>query len=345
MPAGASAGKARVATTPTLRRRAPAASSVSLRKLHWTETVALLALPACLPAVAPWLCGLHWTLDLAACFPVQAIAWLAVAALALAIGRKWWLAGTAAAFGATGFCAVAPAWFAPNNIPGDVENDPRIRVLALNLLRENTQGHEALWKIIQQTEPDVIFCGEYTPHWQDFLTTRLSAWPHRCEQPHAGHFGVAMFSRLPMTAEILPLHHTWAPCVRATVTTPFGAIGALGVHPPPPSFSGRRVAERDHALAAIAPRLAALPPDRVVLGDFNATPWNAAFAAMRDAAGLTGGTTDAWRPTWPAQLPLPFRIPIDHVLVTARLAIAEVVVGDSFGSDHLPVMAVVRVAR
>ena len=312
-----------------------------MRHLHWTTAVALLALPACLPAVAPWLSGLHWTLDLAACFPVQAIAWLSLAAVTLAIGRKWWLAGGAATFGAIGFLAVAASWGAPDNIPEAVENAPRLRVLALNLLRENTQGHEGAWEVIQQTQPDVIFCGEYTPHWQDFLTSRLAAWPHRCQRADRGHFGVAVFSRFPMTAEILPLHHSWSPCVRATVTTPLGSLGVLGVHPPPPSFSARRVRERDDGLAAIAARLAPLPPDRIVLGDFNATPWNAPFTAMRAAAHLAPGTTTTWRPTWPAPLPLPLRIPIDHVLTTERLFVEAAHVGASFGSDHLPLLAVI----
>ena len=316
-----------------------------MRKLHWTTTVAVLAAPACLPAIAPWLASWHWSLDLLACFPVQAICWLALAAVTLAIARKWWLAGAAATFGAIGFLAIVASQSGPNNSPDNVENAPRIRLLTLNLLRENEQGHAAAWEVIQHAQPDVIFCSEYTPHWQRFLETRLDAWPHRCARPDHGHFGVAMFSRWPLTGEIRPMPQHWEPAIRATVTTPHGAIGVLGVHTPPPGFGERRARRRDDALLAVAAALDGLPDRRVVLGDCNATPWNQAFGRMRRDAGLGGGTATGLHPTWPAQLPLPFRIPIDHVLVSAGLVVDEVEVGAAFGSDHLPLSASVRIVR
>ena len=103
--------------------------------------------------------------------------------------------------------------------------------------------------------------------------------------------------------------------------------------------------ERDHGLAAIAPMLDALPGRRVVLGDFNATPWNDAFQAMRRECGLSAGSTRWWLPSWPDPLPGLLRVPIDHVLVGGDLTVVEARLGPSIGSDHRPVLATILVGR
>ena len=103
--------------------------------------------------------------------------------------------------------------------------------------------------------------------------------------------------------------------------------------------------ERDAGLAAIAPLLDALPERKIVLGDFNATPWNDAFVRMRRASGLSIGSTAAWLPSWPAPLPALLRIPIDHVLVGGDLLVTAPRLGPAFGSDHLPLLAAVQIPR
>ncbi|HEB52891.1 MAG TPA: endonuclease/exonuclease/phosphatase family protein [bacterium] len=100
--------------------------------------------------------------------------------------------------------------------------------------------------------------------------------------------------------------------------------------------------ERDDALAAIPRLLENLPADRIVLGDFNATPWNAPFRRLLRTTGLAEGSTAWWLPSWPDPLPAPLRIPIDHVLTAGELRVVDAFVGASFGSDHRPIGAVIR---
>ena len=85
--------------------------------------------------------------------------------------------------------------------------------------------------------------------------------------------------------------------------------------------------------------------DAVVLGDFNATPWNDAFQAMRRECGLSAGSTRWWLPSWPDPLPGLLRVPIDHVLVGGDLTVVDARLGPSIGSDHRPVLATIRVGR
>ncbi|MFT4511647.1 MAG: endonuclease/exonuclease/phosphatase (EEP) superfamily protein YafD [Planctomycetota bacterium] len=315
-----------------------------LVKLRWTNIVAALTALAVPSAIAPHCAGWHWTLDLLACFPVQSLQVLATGAAILAIGRKWWLAGTFAAFALLATSAIAPGWRAQNNFPGHVEKSPEARILSLNLLHSNIEGQGKVLGVVRELAPDLIWLTEYTPLWQKFLTRELPDYPYRCEQATHGSFGAALFSRHPLAlAEMIELGHSWAPACRAVVQMPFGAIGLLGVHPPPPGLSFRRSEERNRGLAAIPLALENLPERRVVCGDFNATPWNAPFQELRETTGLSAGSTTTWLPSWPAGLPSFLRVPIDHVLVAGKVTVGEVRLGPHVGSDHLPLFAVIRV--
>ncbi|MCA8954301.1 MAG: endonuclease/exonuclease/phosphatase family protein, partial [Planctomycetes bacterium] len=144
-------------------------------------------------------------------------------------------------------------------------------------------------------------------------------------------------SRLPLAAAPIALGYAWAPALRGVVETAAGPVGVLGVHPPRPG-TGARCHERDTALAAIPAVVADMPERRIVLGDFNATPWNAAFRALLANTGLRHANGTGFHPTWHTKLPWPLRIPIDHVMVDG-LGVVATEVGASFGSDHAPLLA------
>ncbi len=303
-----------------------------------TDLLAVAALPAFAPAAAPFLAHWHWSIDLLACFPVQAGGCLWLVAAALLVARRWWL-GTGYLVG--GLCAAAatlPGWrAAPAPPPG-----PGLRVAALNLLRGNEAHAAAALATVRSLAPDVLFLSEVTPAWAAALQPLRAEYPHHRVAADPGYFGTALFARWPLRdAATLPLGVDWAPALRAVVQTPTGDVGVLGVHTPRPGGGGR-CRSRDLALAAIPAALAPLPPARVVLGDFNATPWNHGFAALLRDSGLDPGSTRAFRPTWPAALPWPLRVPIDHVLVGGPLQFVDGALGAAFGSDHLPLAADLR---
>jgi endonuclease/exonuclease/phosphatase (EEP) superfamily protein YafD len=66
-------------------------------------------------------------------------------------------------------------------------------------------------------------------------------------------------------------------------------------------------------------------------GDFNATPWSAGLDVVQKE-GLVRATSLA--PTWPAHLPVPAVIPIDHVVVSRHWVVTENRRGPNIGSDH-----------
>ncbi len=306
-----------------------------------TNLIVLLAVPAMGAAVAPFVASWHWSLDLLACFPMQAFLALAAAALALCAARRW---RPALACGAACGLAAVAVW---RPLPGTdgatlpPSGAPSFALASLNVLRGNHTNADGALAAVRSERPDVVFCSEVTPEWLERLLAGLPDFPHRCTKPDPGYYGAALFSRWPLrSAEAVPLGSARTPAIRAIVDAPGGAVGLLCVHTPRPGNAERAV-NLARALADIPAALAPLPAARVVLGDFNATPWNADFRAMLPRAGLTGGSANGLVPSWPAHAPWPLRVPIDHVLCSPSLRVADARTGPSFGSDHLPLFATI----
>lgn len=327
---------------PQNARRVPArrTSVVTPMRARPANILTLLSLPAMAAAVAPWLAGAHWTIDLLACFATQAFVCLLALAALLAATKNFRLAGVVAtgSLSAGVACALAISDGAIAAASRDGAQ-PSLRVMSANLLFGNEAGAGHLLRTLREHDPDVLFFSEVTSAWLAALDAPLRDYPFRCSRTGEGPFGVALLSRLPLQqAEVLPMGYAWAPAIRAIVQTANGPVGLLGVHPPRPGGAERN-AERDRALAALPALLTALPPRRVVLGDCNATPFNPSFRAMLSATGLRNAAGNRWLPTWPQQLVWPLRIPIDHVLIDAAVRVQSIEVGPSFGSDHAPLFA------
>ena len=122
------------------------------------------------------------------------------------------------------------------------------------------------------------------------------------------------------------------PYVSARVQSPKGDVQIVAIHPPPP-MRPRHARSRNGVLRDSAQMLVGEGP-RILLGDFNCTPWSPYFRRLRKATGLCDaalgrGLVWTWYPTR-----LPLGIPIDHVLVSPDLAVADYQVGPNLGSDH-----------
>jgi len=78
---------------------------------------------------------------------------------------------------------------------------------------------------------------------------------------------------------------------------------------------------------------------RLVMGDFNATPFSRTLQVLQDSANLTRLTN---LPSWPSQVGLP-QVAIDHIFVSPGIRQIEAErIGEPAGSDHYPVT--VRIA-
>ncbi|MFO1031831.1 MAG: endonuclease/exonuclease/phosphatase family protein [Planctomycetota bacterium] len=301
----------------------------------------LLALLAALIALAPWGARWHWTLDLLANFVVQAGGFLLIAAGVFGWLRAFRAMAASLVGVALAAVPVLPDWFgSPAPAP---RTTAAVRLLSLNLLRDNEANAALALATIADTTPDIVFGSELTPAWNERLLPGLAAFPHRYVRTDPGYFGVALWSRWPLREPTI-VELGWSPAIRAIVDTPSGPVGVLGVHTPRPG-NAERNADRDQALAAIPKAVQGLPAAHVVLGDCNATPWTPSLRDLLADGSLRAATFTKWLPTWPTMWPLPLRIPIDHALLGPGLDAVEVGTGASFGSDHLPLFVVVQPRR
>ena len=211
-----------------------------------------------------------------------------------------------------------------------------VSFLAVNVAARNDE-YAGLLETIARANADVVVLVEFTRRWSERIAVLSKDYPHQARFPRDDAFGIALLSRYPFeTADEVALGPSSA--IDARLQTPRGIVRVIGVHLYPP-VSAARARLRNGQLEALAELLAPLPDPLVVLGDFNVSPYSPYLAAWLARTGLR----DARRGfgldfTWPAHFP-PLGVPIDHILVSASLGVAEHRRLPAFGSDHYPVLA------
>lgn len=291
--------------------------------------------------------GTAWLFDLVSHFPVQSIIALLPLSL-LALFQKlritFVLFCTALAFNVTTLAKTE--WLSDRQHLASttaISGTP-YRLMTLNVLVTNTQ-HEKIGELITEHKPDTVLIVELTPALAKHLAQQLTEYPHFYGQPEQRAAGIGIFSRHPMVnTETLALGNQSTPAVHIKQLLPQTALGQstsisiIGVHPWAP------VAPEMHRLRTIQLRelgstIKRLDLPLVVAGDFNITPWSGDFRSLLEVGQLTDTRVGfGIQGTWPSCLPL-LSIPIDHVLTSSVIEVADRRVVKINGSDHCGVVA------
>lgn len=321
--------------------------------------VAGLGLLTLLGLLSPY----FWLADRAADLRVQVALLLGLLALALAGTRHLGIAA-----GATGLAMVNllllwpllapglprvvpgwwPAWALP--APGVVHAEPLffvpstpLRVFSANVWFRN-ENYAAMRSAVRAAAPDVAVFLEVTPRWQRELSLLRDGWPYQQWAPGAGHDGVMVLSRLPWRqTRPLTLEGKGLPnALQVMVDLAGQPVSVVGLHLRWP-VTPANAAARGAALARLAELARQTPHPLILLGDFNLTPHDGAFARLLARGGLTNaaagsGLLTTWPASaggWTARLP---GLQIDHCLVSHGIRTETFAVGPWVGADHRPVM-------
>jgi vancomycin resistance protein VanJ len=230
----------------------------------------------------------------------------------------------------------------------------RISVMTYNVGNGLAHPHR-LADFVKLAAADVVGIQELAVPQADALSRLSSMYPYQVFFP-AGFAGKGLLSRYPIVAHEPVALYPDRPDLRATIEVGGAGLNVLVAHPPPPRLRGARLAFDSRAVSQIE-SLAALALERapgVLLGDFNMTPRNPAYArfiasGLVDAFGAVGGG---------AGLTLPLRVGhaarfrhrlhrfplrpvarVDYIWCTPGVLAEAAWVGNDAGSDHLPVLA------
>ena len=224
--------------------------------------------------------------------------------LAIALGadavRTWWDSAQASAGSDLG------------------DGDAAVRVVFSNLsIRNDDNGKLVAWLTV--SDPDIVVATEVSPHHVAQMAGAMAEFPFRMLEPREHPFGMAVYSRYPISGEAVSELTGGTPSARVPimvsvdVETPAGTLRVAGVHLLPP-LTPQRLAWRNEQLAIAGEVLAEIDAPKLVVGDFNATPWSASLRGFQSENDLSGFNSQA---TWPVWLGFA-GIPIDHAFACYR---------------------------
>ena len=256
--------------------------------------------------------------------------------VATAIGRRWYscLALVIAVLLTAG--PVLVAWGPRGQVTA---GSPTVRAMSWNLLLNNDDSRRVR-EVVDEVDPDLLLLLEYDEQWHEALAPLRSRYRHHLCQPRQSAYGIALYSRFPLTQKQLV---EWGPRptpahqLMCDIQVPEHTLHFIGVHLSSP-VNARRWEHRDRQLVLATEALGTPREPTLMMGDFNCVPWSTALRNMLAATGLRDSRLGfGFQGSWPRGLG-PLKIPIDQALVTPNVQILNRSVGPGAASDHLPII-------
>lgn len=269
------------------------------------------------------------------------------AALILLIARWRRLAALFAVVGVAGFALLWPVWAATPRVELSAASQCRAETLTIAFanVEGSSGGVPETVAALDALDVDVLAMAELTPGFLNAASGVLAKYPH---QSNADRWRKKrVISRLPLhgrpdTALDHFSQRFYEPVEIRVGGRPLGLVGAHLARP--------LIDRQEEAIATARAAMSALPSDRIVIGDLNATSWSYAVRWLEREAGVT--VAPGYRTTWRGVYPNPLlrrRIPsiignqIDHVLTSPGIGVREVSTFPLPGSVHEGLRAVLEI--
>jgi endonuclease/exonuclease/phosphatase (EEP) superfamily protein YafD len=275
--------------------------------------------------------GNRHTAALLALSPYGTVAGMALGIVALT-QRHWWIG--------VGVLAVSLALIVtlvPRLVPARPPAAPgrELRIMSSNLYLGRADA-KTIVRLVREHDVDVLNLLELTPEEIENLDQAglCEVLPHRVFEPAPGGAGSGIASRFPLSPLSLAGPSLLAqPSARVDLGSG-ASVEVVAAHPIPPTTSASTWKKEIAGLPAPAEGV------RILAGDFNATLDHATFRRLLSAGYADAGERRGagFTPTWPARF-FPPPVTIDHVLVDARVAVADYRVFAVPHSDHHAVYA------
>lgn len=304
-----------------------------MRLGRWTSWFALMVtIGFGLSFLGRW----HFMLDNLSSFRVHfAITFFLCAAIFFAI-RAWRWSGVAMLGFLASLASIVP-WYLPG-VPGAVAaGTDSIRLMAANV-SPRLEDPGRLLELIDRERPDVIGLIELNPGFLARLDGLSNVYPYRFEAPAEGFWGLALFSRRPLSGVRLIRFGDGVPPALVAELREGGAVVELILAHPFPPMTAELASLRNLQLQEIATHVAGSERPTILMGDLNIALWSPYYRDFVGKSGLGNARRGMGvAGTWPPNSLL--GVPIDHLLHSDGITATSFRVLDPIGSDHLPVMA------
>ena len=209
-----------------------------------------------------------------------------------------------------------------------------LSLLEINLWRVHPQK-SLVRDYLAKKETDMLILVEMTPQWEKVLSTIKKRYPHGLTVSRQDNFGLALWSRLPLSkCKKHSFDKEDRPAISAVTRVSGEKIHIIVAHPPPPKHP--RYFRLRNAYFKSLVKLRQEGQRTVVIGDLNTPSWSHYFQKLCKEMKLRDSRQGfGIHATWPTVFPL-FLTPLDHCLISDGLHVVKRELGPSLWSDHYP---------
>ena len=172
---------------------------------------------------------------------------------------------------------------------GDVRS---LKVLSFNTWLDNSSPNDIMAEI-RRIDADVVTLVEFGSNKQPLLSELKAQYPHHAGCEGSDHCAFAILSKHPFSQTSMKMVWKGPPFLHAVLGGEFAGLNVFAVHTT--RFPHSRAQFRQ--MKTFSEFLQHTAGPKLVMGDFNATPYSRMIAVMEREAGLTRFTS---LPSWPA---------------------------------------------
>ena len=184
---------------------------------------------------------------------------------------------------------------------------------------------------VRRLDADVVSLIEVGPDKRAMIEGLRDLYPYQAECFADAYCHLAVLSKLPIAEKVS--RNSWEGPPVMVVRLGGRARGLIVIGAHTIRFPHTRAQFRQ--VRALSRFIETMPGAKIVMGDFNATPFSRVTRTVEEETGLVRLTA---LPTWPAWVELP-QVAIDHIFASPELRMIEDErVGRPTGSDHYPIV-------
>ncbi|MEX0645420.1 MAG: endonuclease/exonuclease/phosphatase family protein [Parvularculaceae bacterium] len=213
--------------------------------------------------------------------------------------------------------------------------EPDVIIVWANLFTRQA-SLDAVQKLAMRENALVVAFGEF-PAEAELRSAFLEQYPHRFPKEPSRNQDSVIFSKTPL--EVAPENSKQrrsALTVRVSIDDAILTIVVM--HPPVPWTPAKL--DKQRVMIAEAFRRAKARSPYLIIGDFNATPWNLALAEASNIEAAPNRLSLGAKSTWLSPFPL-IGAAIDHAYSSPDL-LGSVELGPANGSDHFPIIVALK---